>query len=73
MGKSMELRHSWENLKYNNFQKPHNFIIGNNWVLPKTMLTRKTEAINIYISEATPGGNFSPNAMSIYIIYIIFI
>ena len=47
--------------------------MGNNWVLKKTVLTEKTEAGNIYISEATPGGNFSPNAISIYIIYIIFI
>ena len=27
----------------------------------------------MYVSEATPGGNFSPNAISIYIIYIVFI
>ena len=47
--------------------------MGNNWVLKKTVLTEKTEAVNLYISEATPGGNFSPNAISIYIIYIIFI
>ena len=42
-------------------------------MLLKTVLTRKTEVVNIDISEATPGGNFSPNAILIYIIYIVFI